>query len=172
MKNKKYDKCSIKFFVNVSSSYFVSYNTDMFKGSDNIIEWISNKVKIDDEEVLRGFLGRMLFSGEDVKKSVNVLSGGEKARVMLSLMMLENPNFLIFDEPTNHLDLESITSLNNGMSRFNGEILFTSLDYELNDTVANRVIEIFKDGTIIDRRMTYSEYLNDSKIKEIRDNKK
>ncbi len=111
----------------------------------------------------------MLFSGDDVKKSVNVLSGGEKARVMLSLMMLENPNFIILDEPTNHLDLESITSINNGLIRFNGEILFTSLDYELNDTLSNRVIEIFPDGSILDRRMSYSDYINDSKIKELRE---
>ena len=172
MKKKKYDKGLIKNCVNFNPAYFVSDNTEMFNENENILEWIASKVKIDDEEVLRGFLGRMLFSSDDVKKSVNVLSGGEKARLMLSLMMLLNPNFLIFDEPTNHLDLESITSLNNGMNKFNGEILFTSLDYELNDTVANRIIEIFPDGTILDRRMTYSDYLNDSKIKEIRDSKK
>ena len=172
MKKKKYDKGLIKNCVNFNPAYFVSDNTEMFNENENILEWIASKVKIDDEEVLRGVLGRMLFSSDDVKKSVNVLSGGEKARLMLSLMMLLNPNFLIFDEPTNHLDLESITSLNNGMNKFNGEILFTSLDYELNDTVANRIIEIFPDGTILDRRMTYSDYLNDSKIKEIRDSKK
>ena len=172
MKKKNYTKGLIKFCVNANPSYFISDNTELFKGNENILEWISNKVKIDDEEVLRGFLGRMLFSSDDVKKSVNVLSGGEKARVMLSLMMLKNPNFLIFDEPTNHLDLESITSLNNGMNKFTGEILFTSLDYELNDTVANRIIEIFNDGTILDRRMNYTDYLNDSKVKEIREKKK
>ena len=172
MKKKKYDKGSIKFCVNNNPAYFISDNTEIFNEDDNIIKWISKRVNIEDEEVLRGFLGRMLFSGDDISKSVKVLSGGEKARVMLSLMMLKKPNFLIFDEPTNHLDLESITSLNNGLNKFQGEILFTSLDYELNDTVANRIIEIFPDGTILDRRMSYSDYLNDSKIKEIRENKK
>ena len=169
MKQKKYDKGLIKFCTNASVSYFKSDNSDYFKGNESILEWISKRVKVDDEEVLRGFLGRMLFSGDDVKKSVNVLSGGEKARVMLSLMMLENPNFIILDEPTNHLDLESITSINNGLIKFNGEILFTSLDYELNDTLSNRVIEIFPDGSILDRRMSYSDYINDSKIKELRE---
>ena len=129
-----------------------------------IIQMISK-----DEEVLRGFLGRMLFSGDDVKKQVNVLSGGEKARVMLSKMMLDEPNFLILDEPTNHLDLESITSLNKGMERFKGEILFTTLDYELNNTVANRIIEILDDGSIIDKRCSYEDYLTDPKIQKMKE---
>ena len=167
-KKKKYTKGDIKFCVNSNVSYFESDNTEYFNGNESILKWISKYKNIDDEEVLRGFLGRMLFSGDDVKKSVNVLSGGEKARCMLSLMMLENPNFLILDEPTNHLDLESITSLNKGLIKFQGEILFTSLDYELNNTVANRVIEILSDGTIIDKRCSYEEYLNDPKIKELR----
>ena len=102
----------------------------------------------------------MLFSGEDVFKKVNVLSGGEKARCMLSKMMLENPNFLILDEPTNHLDLESITSLNKGLVNFQGEVLFTSRDYELNNTVTNRVIEILPDGKIVDRSIPYEEYID------------
>ncbi len=169
MKKKKYSKGEIKFCVNANPSYFESDNTEYFKGNESILNWISKDINIDDEEVLRGFLGRMLFSSDDVKKPVNVLSGGEKARCMLSHMMLENPNFLILDEPTNHLDLESITSLNNGMTKFQGEILFTSLDFELNITVANRIIEIFPNGTILDRRMTYSEYINDPKIKELRE---
>ena len=101
----------------------------------------------------------MLFSGEDVFKKVNVLSGGEKSRCMLSKMMLEEPNFLILDEPTNHLDLESITSLNKGLMSFKGEVIFTTRDYELNSTVANRVIEILEDGKIIDRSIPYEEYL-------------
>src|SRR5699024_1876424 len=104
-----------------------------------------------------------------VFKSVNVLSGGEKARVVLALMMLESPNVLILDEPTNHLDLESITSLNKAMVNFQGEILFTSQDFELNKTVANRVIEIFENGTIVDRRVPYEEYIQDKKIKELRE---
>ncbi len=100
----------------------------------------------------------MLFSGEDVFKKVSVLSGGEKARCMLSKLMLEEPNFLILDEPTNHLDLESITSLNKGLEKFQGELIITSRDHELNQTVCNRIIEILDDGSIIDRRMTFDEY--------------
>ena len=100
----------------------------------------------------------MLFSGEDVFKTVGVLSGGEKARCMLSKLMLEEPNFLILDEPTNHLDLESITSLNKGLENFKGELILTSRDHELNQTVCNRIIEILDDGSIIDRRMTFDEY--------------
>ena len=167
-KKKKYTKGEFKFCVNSKLSYFESDNTEYFKGTESILDWIKKYININDEEVLRGFLGRMLFSGDDVKKSVNVLSGGEKARCMLSKMMLENPNFLILDEPTNHLDLESITSLNKGMNKFQGEILFTTGDYELNNTVANRIIEILDDGTIIDKRMNYEDYMNDSKIKELR----
>ena len=124
------------------------------------MEWIGQFYDIKDETVTRGFLGRMLFSGEDVFKKVNVLSGGERARCMLSKIMLEQPNFLILDEPTNHLDLESITSLNKGMSNFQGEILFTTRDYELNSTVANRVIEILPDGKIKDRAIPYEEYID------------
>ena len=127
------------------------------------MEWIGQYYDIKDETILRGFLGRMLFSGEDVFKKVSVLSGGEKARCMLSKMMLEEPNFLILDEPTNHLDLESITSLNKGMSNFKGEILFTSRDYELNSTVSNRVIEILEDGSIVDRAIPYEEYIEREK---------
>ncbi len=119
----------------------------------------------DDETELRGFLGRMLFSGEDVFKKVSVLSGGEKARCLLSKMMLEANNFLIFDEPTNHLDLESITALNNGLIKYNGEMIFTSKDHQFVETVANRIIDIQDDGTIIDRRCTYDEYL-ESKQKD------
>ena len=168
-KNKKYTRGEFKFGVNSKISYFKSDNTKYFQGNENILEWISNYKKIDDIELLRGFLGRMLFSGDDVFKSVNVLSGGEKARVVLALMMLESPNVLILDEPTNHLDLESITSLNKAMVNFQGEILFTSQDFELNKTVANRVIEIFENGTIVDRRVPYEEYIQDKKIKELRE---
>ena len=100
----------------------------------------------------------MLFSGEDVFKQVSVLSGGEKARCMISKCMLESPNFLLLDEPTNHLDLESITSLNKGLENFQGELLLTSRDHELNQTVCNRIIEIKEDGTIVDRRMSFDEY--------------
>lgn len=160
---------NIKWSVNSKVSYFKSDNSEYFINDENIIEWISKFKNIDDIEYLRSFLGRMLFSGDDVFKDVKVLSGGEKARLILSKMMLEEPNVLIFDEPTNHLDLESITSLNTGMEKFQGEILFSSLDYELAETVSNRIIEIFENGTIIDRRMPYNEYINDSKINELRE---
>ena len=157
---EKYDKGTIEWGKTINYGYLPQDNNEYFETTKNIIEWIGQYYDIKDETVLRGFLGRMLFSGEDVFKKVNVLSGGEKARCMLSKMMLENPNFLILDEPTNHLDLESITSLNKGLCNFQGEVLFTSRDYELNSTVANRVIEILSDGTIIDRSIPYEEYID------------
>ncbi len=155
----KYDKGSIEWGKTIVPGYLPQDNTEYFDIDKNIIEWIGQYYDIKDETVLRGFLGRMLFSGDDVFKKVNVLSGGEKMRCMLSKMMLEGPNFLILDEPTNHLDLESITSLNKGLINFQGEVLFTSRDYELNSTVANRIIEILDDGTIIDRCVPYEEYI-------------
>ena len=156
---EEYDEGTIEWGKTINYGYLPQDNTEYFDTDKNIMEWIGQYYDIKDETVLRGFLGRMLFSGEDVFKKVSVLSGGEKARCMLSKMMLEEPNFLILDEPTNHLDLESITSLNKGMTNFKGEILFTSRDYELNSTVANRVIEILEDGKIIDRAIPYEEYL-------------
>ncbi len=158
MGEDKPDSGEVIFGKTINPSYFPQDNSKYFQTDDTIIDWIGNYYNIDDETVLRGFLGRMLFSGDDVFKKVPVLSGGEKARCMLSKCMLENPNFLILDEPTNHLDLESITSLNNGLERFTGEILFSTHDHQLNQTVANRVIEITDNG-IIDRKMTYDEYL-------------
>ena len=160
---EKYDKGTIEWGKTIVPGYLPQDNTKYFDSNKNIIEWIGEFYDIKDETVLRGFLGRMLFSGEDVFKKVSVLSGGEKARCMLSKMMLEEPNFLILDEPTNHLDLESITSLNKGLCNFTGEILFTSRDYELNSTVANRVIEIMDDGKIVDRSIPYEEYLEKKK---------
>ena len=155
----EYDEGTIEWGVTIKVGYLPQDNTDYFDTDKNIMEWIGQFYDVKDETVLRSFLGRMLFSGEDVFKKVNVLSGGEKARCMLSKLMLQNPNFLILDEPTNHLDLESITSLNKGLVRFQGEVLFTSRDYELNRTVANRVIEILPDGTIKDRSIPYEDYL-------------
>ena len=144
----------------INPSYLPQDNTSFFNDSDlDIMKWIGKYYDIDDETVLRGFLGRMLFSGDDVFKKVKVLSGGEKARCMLSKCMLESPNFLILDEPTNHLDLESITSLNKGLINFEGSILFTSRDHELNRTITNRVIEIKDDGTINDKYIEYDEFL-------------
>ena len=156
---EKYDKGSIEWGKTINPGYLPQDNNEYFKTDKNIMDWIGQFYDIKDETILRGFLGRMLFSGEDVFKKVSVLSGGEKARCMLSKMMLEEPNFLILDEPTNHLDLESITSLNKGLCNFKGELFFTSRDYELNSTVANRVIEIHKDGTITDRSIPYEEYI-------------
>ena len=137
---EKYDKGTIEWGKTIIPEYIPQDNTSYFNTDKNILEWLGQYYDIKDETVTRGFLGRMLFSGDDVFKKVNVLSGGEKARCMLSKTMLQEPNFLILDEPTNHLDLESITSLNKGLENFKGEILFTSRDYELNRTVANRVI--------------------------------
>lgn len=159
MGKDKYDKGSIEWGKTIVPGYLPQDNTEYFDVDKNIMEWIGQYYDIKDETVLRGFLGRMLFSGDDVFKKVNVLSGGEKMRCMLSKMMLEGPNFLILDEPTNHLDLESITSLNKGLINFQGEVIFTSRDYELNSTVANRIIEILDDGTIIDRCVPYEEYI-------------
>lgn len=144
----------------MNPSYLPQDNTEYFSDdSKNIMEWIGNFYNVKDETILRGFLGRMLFSKEDVFKKVHVLSGGEKARCMLSKMMLENPNFLVLDEPTNHLDLESITSLNKGLENFDGEIIFTSRDHELNNTVGNRIIKIMENGKIIDRYLSYDEFI-------------
>ena len=160
MGKEKYDKGTIEWGKTINPGYLPQDNNEFFNTDKNIMEWIGQFYDIKDETILRGFLGRMLFSGEDVFKKVNVLSGGEKARCMLSKMMLEEPNFLILDEPTNHSDLESITSLNKGMVNFKGELFFTSRDYELNSTVANRIIEIKSDGTIIDRTIPYEEYIS------------
>ncbi|MCI8346560.1 MAG: ATP-binding cassette domain-containing protein [Bacilli bacterium] len=157
-KDKDY-KGMIEWGKTIQYGYLPQDNNEYFKTDKNIMEWIGSFYDIKDETLLRGFLGRMLFSGEDVFKKVDVLSGGERSRCMLSKMMLESPNFLVLDEPTNHLDLESITSLNKGMERFDGELIFTSRDYELNSTVANRVIDIQCDGSIIDRKKTYEEYI-------------
>ena len=148
----------------ITPSYYPQDNSKYFTKEESIMEWIGSFYNIDDETVLRGFLGRMLFSGDDVFKKVPVLSGGERARCMFSKCMLEAGNFLILDEPTNHLDLESITSLNNGLIKYDGELLFSSHDHQFTETVANRIIEITEDG-FIDRKTTYDEYL------KIRNNK-
>ena len=152
------DHGSIIWGTTIKPSYFPQDNTEYFQKDESIIEWIGSFYHIDDETILRGFLGRMLFSGEEVFKKVPVLSGGEKARCMLSKMQLEAGNFLILDEPTNHLDLESITSLNNALMKFDNEMIFSSHDHQFVQTTANRIIDI-KDGSIIDRKMTYDEYL-------------
>ena len=142
----------------ISSSYFPKDNSYLFEESMNLVEWLRQYSKDPDETYVRGFLGRMLFSGEEGLKNVTVLSGGEKVRCVLSKMMLSGANFLIFDEPTNHLDMESITALNEGMQKFKGNMIFTSHDHQLTQTVANRIIDI-KEDKVIDRECSYNEYL-------------
>ena len=133
----------------------------------NLVDWLRQYSKDKDETYIRGFLGRMLFSGEEVLKKSNVLSGGEKVRCMLSRMMLMNANCLILDEPTNHLDLESITSINNSLTDWKHIALFTSHDHQFVETVANRIIELTPSG-VIDKRMSYDEYITDEGIKLLR----
>lgn len=162
------DKGEIIFGKTVKQSYFPQDNTEYFKGDVPIFDWIGSFYDIKDDTVLRGFLGRMLFSGEDVFKKVNVLSGGERARCMLSKCMLENPNFLVLDDPTNHLDLESITSLNNGLIKFEGELIFSSHDHQFLSTTANRIIELFPND-MIDRKMNYDDYLENKDVIKLRD---
>ncbi|MBI9099444.1 MAG: ATP-binding cassette domain-containing protein [Spirochaetaceae bacterium] len=154
--------------VTTSQSYFPKDNTEYFKSDINMTDWLRQYSEEQDESYIRGFLGRMLFSGDESIKSVNVLSGGEKVRCMLSKMMMASSNVLIFDEPTAHLDLESITSLNNGLVEFTEVMIFSSHDHEIVNTVANRIIEFTPSG-IIDRQMTFDDYLNSENVKEARD---
>ena len=154
------DEGSYKWGISTSRSYFPKDNSSYFDGCTlNLLEWLNQYSKDDTDTYLRSFLGKMLFSGDDVLKPVNVLSGGEKVRCMLSRMMMYGSNVLVLDQPTNHLDLESITAVNNGMVDYKGIILFSSFDHQFIDTVANRIIEIKKDGTVLDRSGTYEEFL-------------
>jgi ATPase subunit of ABC transporter with duplicated ATPase domains len=156
------DAGTVKWGKTISVSYFPQNNNEYFLNCDlNLVEWLSQYSNDHFEEYLRGWLGRMLFSGEEALKKAKVLSGGEKVRCMLAKMMLEGSNFLIFDEPTNHLDLESITALNNGLSNYKGCMLLTSHDQELMNTVANRIIEI-NDKKTYDRQVTYDEYIDET----------
>ncbi|MBT9392402.1 ATP-binding cassette domain-containing protein [Hymenobacter sp. NST-14] len=153
-----------KWGTTITPSYFPKENTEFFDTDLNLVDWLRQYSTEKDESFIRGFLGRMLFSGEESQKKSNVLSGGEKVRCMLSKMMMEGGNVLTLDDPTNHLDLESITALNNSLQEFNGTLLFASHDLQVIETVANRIIELTPEG-IIDRRMTYEEYLADENIK-------
>ena len=156
---------NFKWGVTITSTYLPNDNSDYFEGKDlNLIDWLRQYSEEKDETFIRGFLGRMLFSGEETLKKCTVLSGGEKMRCMLSRMMMLKGNVLMLDEPTNHLDLESITALNNGMKDFKGTILFTTRDHELAQTVADRIIEITPNG-VIDREMTFDEYRADERVK-------
>ena len=153
------DSGSFKWGVTTSQAYFPRDYTREFDNDLNITEWLTGYSAVKDATYVRGFLGRMLFPGEDGVKKVKVLSGGEKVRCLLSKMMISAANCLIFDEPTNHLDMESITALNTGMTKFPGVILFSCRDHQLTETTANRIIEILPDGGIIDKITTYDEYL-------------
>ncbi len=160
------DSGSVKWGASISTAYFPKDHNSYFENCDfDLIEWMRQFSQDKRESYLRTFLGRMLFSGDDVYKQVKVLSGGEKVRCMLSRMMLSGANFLVLDQPTNHLDLESIAALNNGLEAFKYNIIFSCHDHQLTQTVANRIIEITEDG-IIDRRCTYDEYMNISRPEE------
>ena len=154
------DEGSFKWGVTISTNYFPKDNSEYFDGHDEtLVDWLRQFSEKKDDVYLRGFLGRMLFSGEDVFKSVKVLSGGEKVRCMLSRMMLSGANVILLDQPTNHLDMESIQAVNKGLIAFPGNILLASHDHEMLQSVANRIIEFRPDGTICDRLGTYDEYL-------------
>jgi ATPase subunit of ABC transporter with duplicated ATPase domains len=156
-----------KFGQTITTAYLPSNNETYFNTDDNLIDWLRQFAEDEnkDEIYIRGFLGKMLFSGEEVFKKANVLSGGEKMRCMISRMMLAGANVLILDEPTNHLDLESITAFNNALKDFPGTVLFTSHDHEFTNTVANRIVEITPNG-FIDKLMTYDEYIENERVAE------
>ena len=157
------DEGSYKWGVTITSSYFPMDNSEYFNGCTlNLVDWLSQYTSETTESFMRGFLGRMLFSGDDVYKEVQVLSGGEKVRCMLSRMMLYGSNVLVLDQPTNHLDLESITAVNEGLMSFKGNVLFASHDHEFIQTIANRIIEFKTDGTMVDRLGTYDEYIEEN----------
>ena len=152
------DEGEIRWGTTITTTYFPKDNNYLFEEDMTLVDWLRGYSKDPDETYIRGFLGRMLFSGEEALKNVSVLSGGEKVRCVLSKMMLSGANFIILDEPTNHLDMESITALNEGMSRFKGNMIFTSHDHQLTQTVANRIIDI-KEDKVVDREISYNEYL-------------
>jgi ATPase subunit of ABC transporter with duplicated ATPase domains len=169
--NKKADSGDYQWGVTTNQSYLPLDNHHFFETDINLVDWLRQWAKTEEEreEVhIRGFLGKMIFSGEEALKKCNVLSGGEKVRCMLSRMMMMRANVLMLDEPTNHLDLESITAFNNSLKNFKGTVLFTTHDHEFAQTVGNRVIELTPSG-IIDRYMTFDDYMSDKKIKELRD---
>ncbi|HUH51959.1 MAG TPA: ATP-binding cassette domain-containing protein [Flavobacterium sp.] len=170
--NLKADAGKADWGVTTIQSYLPADNSQYFEDGDlNLVDWLRQWVKTEEEReevYVRGFLGKMIFSGEEALKKSTVLSGGEKVRCMLSRMMMMRANVLMLDEPTNHLDLESITAFNNSLKNFKGTILFTTHDHEFAQTVANRIIELTPNGAI-DRYMTFDEYLDDPKIKELRD---
>lgn len=169
MDEVKPDTGEYRWGVTITTAYLPNDNSPFFEGVDlNLVDWLRQFSKEKDETYIRGFLGRMLFSGEETQKMAKVLSGGEKVRCMTSRMMLQNANFLVLDEPTNHLDLESITAFNNALIDFKGGVLFTSHDHQFMQTVATRIIEITPRGTI-DKLMTFDDYISSAEIKEQRE---
>ncbi len=164
----KADTGEFQYGQTITKGYLPNENADYFNSDDNLIDWLRNYSEDKDESFVRGFLGKMLFTGEESFKSSSVLSGGEKVRCMLSRVMLAQANLLILDEPTNHLDLESITAFNNSLMDFKGTVFFTSHDHTFTHTVANRIIEITPNG-VIDKLMTYDEYVKDSKVQAQRE---
>ena len=156
--------------ITTSFSYLPLDNSNYFDQNISLVEWLRNWAKTDEEKeevFLRGFLGKMIFSGDEALKKCNVLSGGEKVRCMISKMMMNRGNVLLINEPTNHLDLETITAFNNSLKRFKGTVILSTQDQQFAQTIANRIIELTPSG-IIDRYMNFEEYMNDGKIKEIR----
>ena len=157
----------VEWGVTITKAYLPNDNSSYFNDDYSLIDWLRQFSTEKDETYIRGFLGRMLFSGEESLKSAKVLSGGEKVRCMLSRMMLQNANFLLLDEPTNHLDLESITAFNNSLKNYTGTLIFTTHDHEFIQTVANRIVEIGPGGSI-DKEMSYDDYITDKSVKEAR----
>jgi len=164
MGEQKSDGGEIEWGTTIKPAYLPADNTKYFNSDKNLIDWLADYSTDPDETFVRGFLGKMLFSGEETLKKNSVLSGGEKMRCMISRMMLSSGNLLILDEPTNHLDLESITAFNNSVADFKGPVLFTSHDHQFMQTVANRIIELTPSG-IIDRQLTYDEFLESETVK-------
>ena len=158
------DEGTYKWGVTTTQAYFPKDNSREFDNDDTIVDWLTQYSEIKDATYVRGFLGRMLFAGEDGVKKVRVLSGGEKVRCMLSKLMISGANVLLLDEPTDHLDMESITALNNGLIKFPGVLLFSSRDHQIVQTTANRIIEILPNGTTIDKITTYDEYLESDEM--------
>jgi ATPase subunit of ABC transporter with duplicated ATPase domains len=170
--NQKADTGKYEWGTTITKAYLPVENNEFFTEGLTLMDWLRQFVPAHvtdaDEPFIRGFLGKMLFSGDDIAKKTNVLSGGEKVRCMVSRMMLQNPNVVVLDQPTNHLDLESIQSFNEGCQTFNGIVLITSHDHTFLQTVANRIIELTPKG-IIDRLMTFDEYMEDARVKELRE---
>ena len=166
--DRKPEAGTYNFGQTITTAYLPNEHEHFFDTNDNLVDWLREYSENKDEVYVRGFLGKMLFTGEEVLKSARVLSGGEKMRCLMSRMMLQEANLLTFDEPTNHLDLESIQALNNSLQEFKGSMLFTSHDHTFTQTIANRVIEIFPNG-ILDKLLEYDDYIKDPKIQEQRE---